>query len=274
MRPAAVSRPTALDRVRRPSGRRLRILGTVCGGFGPRRSSGWRAAIVTWVPPPWRRNPSTGFGCCRNERPRLACDCRRPEELEPRGGREADSALRACQKPGPEELIMKYISADFNAMTEAGHVRLTLPCSREDIVGMGLGTGDWAWLSDGELVVGAQLAVDDRYGLVGVPDWDTLVHLDEEDAGDFQSIGAALEPLLAWEPPSEADQSRIFQLLTLFEHVAPRDLPRVRSGGSRLSPGPGAATDGKARSGVAGGTRCTRCTGLTTRIYSSSTSIS
>ena len=49
---------------------------------------------------------------------------------------------------------MRLISADFNAMTEAGHVRLTLPCSREDILRMSLGPGDWAWLSDGEILVG------------------------------------------------------------------------------------------------------------------------
>ena len=49
---------------------------------------------------------------------------------------------------------MKTISADFNAMTEAGHVRLTLPCSQEGIVKLGLRTGDWAWLSDSEVMVG------------------------------------------------------------------------------------------------------------------------
>jgi hypothetical protein len=75
---------------------------------------------------------------------------------------------------------MKTISADYNAMTEAGHVRLTLPCSQEDILKLGLQTGDWAWLSDSEVMVGAQLAIDDRYGLVGVPDWDTLAWIPTE----------------------------------------------------------------------------------------------
>jgi hypothetical protein len=76
---------------------------------------------------------------------------------------------------------MRTISADFSAMTESGHVRLELPCSRIDIEREHLAIGDWAWLSDGEVVVWAQLAHDDRYGIVGVPDWDTLVHLDEEE---------------------------------------------------------------------------------------------
>ena len=126
---------------------------------------------------------------------------------------------------------MKHISADFNAMTEGGHVRLTLPCSREDIEREQLRTGDWAWLSDGELVVGAQLAIDDRYGLVGVPDWDTLVHLDEEGADDYDRVGATMNRLLTKDPPSEADEPRILQLLTQYEHVAPPQ-PRDPSQGT------------------------------------------
>ena len=116
---------------------------------------------------------------------------------------------------------MKTISADFNAMTEAGHVRLTLPCSQEDIVKLGLRPGDWAWLSDTEVMVGAQLAIDDRYGLVGVPDWDTLVHLDDEGADDVDRIKAELTPLLAKEPLSSEDEPRILELLTQLEHASP-----------------------------------------------------
>ena len=83
---------------------------------------------------------------------------------------------------------MKTIFADFNAMTEGGHVSLTTVGSQEDIAHAGLRPGDWAWLSDGELIVGAQLAIDDRHGLVGVADWDTLVHLDDEGADDFDRV--------------------------------------------------------------------------------------
>ena len=104
---------------------------------------------------------------------------------------------------------MKTISADYNAMTEAGHVRLTLPCSQEDILKLCLRSGDWAWLSDSEVMVGAQLAIDDRYGLVGVPDWDTLVHLDEEGAADSGRVAAELTPLLSTEPLSSEDEPRI-----------------------------------------------------------------
>ena len=125
---------------------------------------------------------------------------------------------------------MKCISADFNAMTEGGHVRLTLPCSRDDIEQEQLVTGDWAWLSDGELVVGAQLAIDNRYGLVGVPDWETLVHLDEEGANDSSHVAATLNKLVTKEPQSEADEPRILQLLTQYEHVAPPQPGEVPEG--------------------------------------------
>ena len=77
---------------------------------------------------------------------------------------------------------MKTIYADYNATTEAGYVCLTTRGSQEDILRLSLRPGDWVWLSDTEIVVGAQLAIDDRYGLVGVPDWDTLAHLDDEGA--------------------------------------------------------------------------------------------
>ncbi len=90
--------------------------------------------------------------------------------------------------------------------------------------GSGLEPGDWAWLSDGEVIVGAQLAIDDRYGLVGVPDWDTIVHLDEEGADDFDRVRDELKPLLTKEPPSIEDEPRILQLLTQLEHSAPPHL--------------------------------------------------
>jgi hypothetical protein len=115
---------------------------------------------------------------------------------------------------------MKTIFADFNAMTEAGHVSLSTCGSEQDVQRAGARPGDWAWLSDGELIVGAQLAVDDRHGLVGVPDWETLVHLDDEGV-DYDRVTAELNPMLTREPPSAEDEPRIFQLLIQFEHVAP-----------------------------------------------------
>jgi hypothetical protein len=122
------------------------------------------------------------------------------------------------------------ISADYNAMTEAGHVRLTLPCSQEGILRLGLGAGDWAWLSDTEIIVGAQLAMDDRYGLVGVPDWDTLVRLDEDGADDSNRVSTELDRLLTQESPASEDEPRILELLTQLEHVAPTHFPEASPG--------------------------------------------
>ena len=61
----------------------------------------------------------------------------------------------------------------------------------QEIERTGARPGDWAWLSDGEVIVGAQLAVGDRNGMVGVPDCDTLVHLDEERAAPTISTASA-----------------------------------------------------------------------------------
>jgi tetratricopeptide (TPR) repeat protein len=122
---------------------------------------------------------------------------------------------------------MMTIFADYNAMTESGHLRLSFKASQNDIANAQLRPGDWAWLSDGEVVVGAQLAIDDRYGLVGVPDWDTLVHLDEEGADDFDRVRDELNPLVTKGPPSMEDEPRIFELLTQLEYFAP---PQRRGG--------------------------------------------
>jgi len=101
---------------------------------------------------------------------------------------------------------LKTIFADYNAATESGDLCLNFSASQRDIATVQLHPGDWAWLSDGEVVVGAQLAIDDHYGLVGVPDWDTIVHLDDEGADDFDRVRAELNPLVTKEPPSMEDE--------------------------------------------------------------------
>jgi tetratricopeptide (TPR) repeat protein len=95
---------------------------------------------------------------------------------------------------------------------------------------LGVGPGEWTWLSDTEIMVGAQLSIDDRYGLVGVPDWATLVHLDDEGANDVDVITAEFTPLLAKEPPSSEDEPRILELLTQLEYAAPPHLKDVAPG--------------------------------------------
>jgi hypothetical protein len=118
----------------------------------------------------------------------------------------------------------KTVFADYNAATESGDLCLNFSASQTDIATAQLGPGDWAWLSDGEVIVGALLAIDDRYGLVGVPDWDTLVHLDDEGADDFDRVRDELKPLVTKEPPSMKDEPRILQLLTQLEHFTPPHL--------------------------------------------------
>jgi tetratricopeptide (TPR) repeat protein len=119
---------------------------------------------------------------------------------------------------------MKTIFADFNAMTEAGHVSLSTRGSQADIERTGARPGDWAWLSDGDLLAGAQLAIDDRHGLVGVIEWETLVHLDEDGADDFDGVRDRLKRLMTKEPPSMTDEPRVLELLTQLEHFTPSHL--------------------------------------------------
>jgi hypothetical protein len=125
---------------------------------------------------------------------------------------------------------MKTVSADFNATTQSEYVRLNLPCSRADLVQQKLGPGDWAWLSDGEIIVGARLAADESYGLVGVPDWDTIIHLDEADAENFVRVGSEMGELMAKDPRSEEDEPRILELMAQYEQFAPPEL-RISSAG-------------------------------------------
>jgi len=122
---------------------------------------------------------------------------------------------------------MKTIFADYNAITESGHLRLSFPASQDDMRAAGVQPGDWAWLSDGELVVGARLELDPYYGLVGAPDWETLVHLDDEESQDFEKVRTALQELLAQPTRTKDEEWRVFQLLTIFEILAPPEATSV-----------------------------------------------
>ncbi len=123
---------------------------------------------------------------------------------------------------------MKTIFADYNAATESGHLRLNCKASQEDIAKAQLHPGDWAWLSDGEVIVGAQLAIDDRYGLVGVPDWGTLVHLDDADSRDFEKVQTELQWLSQKAQRSLDEERRVLELLTISKLLR-RERSRVLS---------------------------------------------
>jgi hypothetical protein len=122
---------------------------------------------------------------------------------------------------------MKMIYADYNAATEAGHLCLTTRGSREDVERAGVGPGDWVWLSDSEVIVGARLQLDHRYGLVGIPDWETIVHLDEDHVRDIEAVRTELQHLLQKPDRSAEEESRVLELLTILEITAP---PEARTG--------------------------------------------
>jgi len=117
---------------------------------------------------------------------------------------------------------MKPIFADFNASTEWGHVRLNCQASQADIRDAGLVIGDWAWMSDGELILGGQLVSDGRGGASGALRWNTLVHLDDDDAKDFRKVRDDLQRVIQSGPSTDVDaETAAFQLLTIFEAIAP-----------------------------------------------------
>lgn len=118
---------------------------------------------------------------------------------------------------------MRTIFADYNAMTGSEHLRLNFKASQHDIANARLRPGDWAWLSDGEVLVG-RLAIDDRYGVVGVPDWDTLVHLDDEFSRDFNTVRTELQSLSRKPQQSLDEERRVLELLTISEVIAPKEL--------------------------------------------------
>ena len=125
---------------------------------------------------------------------------------------------------------MRIISADFNAGTETGAICLECQGSQDDMRDQGIGVGDWMWLSDGELVLGAKLAIDDRYGMVGIPRWNTLVHLDDDDTREVAAVQDQLIPLLSRRDGDPEVETRIFQLLTILEVIAPESVEDRSSG--------------------------------------------
>ena len=91
---------------------------------------------------------------------------------------------------------MNPIFADFNAMTESGQVRLNCRGSQDDLRAADLHPGDWAWLSDGELDRLRQNRQQPATpGSYGVPDWKTLVHLDDTGADACGPSGQELQPI-------------------------------------------------------------------------------
>jgi tetratricopeptide (TPR) repeat protein len=131
----------------------------------------------------------------------------------------------------PQEAIMKTVFADFNAMTEGERVRLTTRGSQEDIDDQGIQIGDHVWLSDGELLVGAEVAQDPRYVVVGIPAWDTLVNLDDAQEADFNRSLPRFQELSQSQSRSRDGETEILQLLATIERKAPQAIKSMMPDG-------------------------------------------
>jgi hypothetical protein len=122
---------------------------------------------------------------------------------------------------------MQTIDVDFHALTEEESIWLGTPWSLKSIEQASLKPGDWTWLTDGEMQVGARIAEDAVYWLVGVPAWDTLVYLDDELDRGFEQLWIDLQSLLQSQDQSPEREGRVLQLLTLFENKAPEAVKRI-----------------------------------------------
>jgi len=121
---------------------------------------------------------------------------------------------------------MRTIFADFNALTGAEHVRLTTRGSLDDIQKSGVQPGEWIWLSDGELQVGAKIVEDPTFRLLGIPAWETLVHLQDQEDRDFGDLFSELEHLFE-RTRTPQDESRLLQVITWLETKASDDARSV-----------------------------------------------
>jgi tetratricopeptide (TPR) repeat protein len=125
---------------------------------------------------------------------------------------------------------MNVVEADFNELTEKELICLGSPWSMRCIEREHRKPGDWVWLADGELRVGARIEEDPRYRLVGVPSWDTLVYFEDEDDRDFHSLWDEFAALLRVPRRAPEMESRLLQLLTWIEAKAPPALGQANPG--------------------------------------------
>jgi len=111
---------------------------------------------------------------------------------------------------------MNVIPVDYNAATPAGSLRLNFADAREALAAIGAQSGDWIWVSDGEVLVGAHLEHDSTYGLVAAPRWRTLVHLDDYDVSDISRFTEEFKLALRPTHVSIDEQERAFQMLMIW----------------------------------------------------------
>jgi tetratricopeptide (TPR) repeat protein len=117
---------------------------------------------------------------------------------------------------------MKRVEVDFNALTVQDHVRLTTRGAQRSVSEQGVKPGEWVWLTDGEMEVGAKVEADCEGRLYGAPAWETLVHLDPDPELSFHEVWDELQSLCQNDPRSSEEETRLLQLLAWFERIAPQ----------------------------------------------------
>ncbi len=119
---------------------------------------------------------------------------------------------------------MNVVPADYNAATPSGALWMDFPKSRRVLSEINAHSGDWVWASDGEVLVGAQLEEEPNFGLVATPRWQTLVHLDDYQRSDFPRLWQELQQALQQPGRSVEEEAKVFQLLTVFDSIAPAQI--------------------------------------------------
>ena len=109
---------------------------------------------------------------------------------------------------------------------------MDFPRTRRVLSEINAHSGDWIWASDGEVLVGAQLEDAASFGLVAMPRWETLVHLDDYQPSDFPRVWQELQQALKQPGRSVEEESRVFQLLTVFDAIAPAEIKAAIPPGS------------------------------------------
>ena len=126
---------------------------------------------------------------------------------------------------------MKIIPVDYNAASVSGSLWLDFADTKRALAAINAQAGDYVWVSDREILVGAQLEVDPEYGLVAVPRWRTVVHLDDYLDVDLPSFLTKLSEVLRRTDRTLDQEAEVFQLSTVFDHIAPPEIKRATQPG-------------------------------------------
>ena len=123
---------------------------------------------------------------------------------------------------------MNVIPVDYNAATPAGSLRLDFEDTQQALAAIHAHAGDWVWVSDREVLVGAQLETDPEYGLVAVPRWRTIVHLDDYREFDYPSLVRQLGQVLDYDRWNSHKATEVFRLIIVFNQIVPAHVQQER----------------------------------------------